>query len=387
MTELPTREDLDELVRYETAPCVSIFMPTHRAGRDIEEDPIRLKNLTVEAQRQLEQQGVRSAEARQMLDPARRLIEDTVFWEHQGDGLALFIRPEFMRSFRVPRVLEELAVVAERFHVTPLMPLLDIEHTYYALALSEGRVRLLCGGPIGLEEVDAPDMPKSFADLDRFIDEERQLQFHTVAQKFATAGQESAIFHGHGSASEDAAVKQWLPEFCRMIDRGIEPILRTDQAPLVLAATEPLEAIYRRMNTYAHLLEPSVFGNFDHHNESMLHEITWPVARDHFTHRRDEALRRFHETAPAGRTTQVAELVHEAPGGRVGMLLVAADGHLWGRFDPETLRVEPHHEYQPGDEDLINRAVLVCRAYGAEIYALPGRDMPEGMNVAAVYRF
>ena len=42
-----SRSDLDELVAMDARPAVSIYLPTHVAGREIRKDPIRLKNPPV----------------------------------------------------------------------------------------------------------------------------------------------------------------------------------------------------------------------------------------------------------------------------------------------------------------------------------------------------
>lgn len=38
-----SRNDLDELVAMDARPAISIYLPTHVAGREIRQDPIRLK--------------------------------------------------------------------------------------------------------------------------------------------------------------------------------------------------------------------------------------------------------------------------------------------------------------------------------------------------------
>lgn len=60
--------------------CVSIFLPTHRAGIEVQQDPIRLKNLIREAERQLADAGVRGPETAALLEPARSLLSDSHFW-------------------------------------------------------------------------------------------------------------------------------------------------------------------------------------------------------------------------------------------------------------------------------------------------------------------
>ena len=43
--DLFQKEDLNRLLDFSSDPCVSIFMPAHRVGRENMQDPIRLKNI------------------------------------------------------------------------------------------------------------------------------------------------------------------------------------------------------------------------------------------------------------------------------------------------------------------------------------------------------
>lgn len=43
--DLLALDELGALAAQDAAPCVSLFMPTHRAGEDTRQDPIRFKNL------------------------------------------------------------------------------------------------------------------------------------------------------------------------------------------------------------------------------------------------------------------------------------------------------------------------------------------------------
>src|SRR5205823_9224741 len=59
--------------------CVSIFLPTHRAGQEIRQDPIRLKNLAKQAETRLISAGLRAVKAREILAPARDLTRRAGF--------------------------------------------------------------------------------------------------------------------------------------------------------------------------------------------------------------------------------------------------------------------------------------------------------------------
>jgi hypothetical protein len=81
----------------------------------------------------------------ELLQPARRLLDDSSFWQYQAEGLAVFLAAGTLRTFRVPVPFAELVVVAPGFHVKPLLALLTGDGLFYVLALSQNQVRLLVG--------------------------------------------------------------------------------------------------------------------------------------------------------------------------------------------------------------------------------------------------
>ena len=193
--ELLSRAELETLIEEPEGLCVSIFLPTHRAGAQTQQDPIRLKNLLREAEEQLLAKELRAPEAEELLRPARELLDDSVFWRHQSDGLAAFLSAGVFRYYRLPPNFEDLVIVADRFHLKPLLPLLTGDGEFYVLALSQNEVRLLRATRHSVSEVELEDVPESLADTLRYDDQEKQLQFHTGTA--GGRGGRAAIFHGH----------------------------------------------------------------------------------------------------------------------------------------------------------------------------------------------
>src|SRR4051794_1801229 len=107
---LLSRDEIQTLTQTSGGPCVSIFMPTLRTG-DTQQNPIRFKNLLRSAEERLAGWGLRNGDSDSLLDPARRLVDDRLFWEHQEDGLALFRSPGVFKTYRLPLALRELSVV------------------------------------------------------------------------------------------------------------------------------------------------------------------------------------------------------------------------------------------------------------------------------------
>lgn len=377
------KEDLRSLSEKQEGPCVSIFTPTHR-GADTQQDLIRFKNLLREAEERLIAAGVRATEARQLLEPAQGLLPDALFWQHQGDGLALFISRNLFHHYRVPLHLEELVVVANRFHLRPLLPLLSGDEQFYILALSQNEVRLFQCTRHSTSEVELTDVPRNLDEALQFDTPERQLQFHTGTP--AGTGKRSAMFHGHGGAGED--IKENLRQFCHRIDAGLHGLLREERAPLVLAAVDYLHPIYREANTYPHLLDRGSIGNPDRLSAEELCQQAWPIVEPSFLEPQRAAADHYRQLIGTDRASNdIREIVPAAHYGRIESLFVALGIQQWGTFDPDSGTVVMHKEADPGTEDLLDLAAIRTLLNDGAVYAVEPNAMPPDTSAAAVFRY
>ncbi len=384
-----TRDDLRTLIGKRDGWCVSIFVPTHRIGPETQQNPIRLKNLLGKAEEDLVAAGLRPPEAQELLQPAETLLHDGLFWQHQSDGLALFISPETFQHYRLPFDFEELAVVAERFHIKPLLPLLSGDGRFYILALSQSEVRLLQGTRYSVSEVDLGEVPDSLAEALRYNDPEKQLQFHTSTRTPGGKGQRPAIFHGHGVASADDP-KDYILRYFHQVDEGLGDPLGGEETPLVLAGVDYLLPLYKEANTYPHLVAEGIEGNPEELRAEELHEQAWPILRPLFLKAKREAAAQYRQLAGAGSeraSSDLEEVIPAAYVGRVETLFVALHTQRWGAFDADTYEVRSHEEEEPGDEDLLDLAAVHTLVNGGTVYAVEPEKVPDGTPLAAVFRY
>ncbi|HDQ72576.1 MAG TPA: hypothetical protein ENN19_10835, partial [Chloroflexi bacterium] len=174
--------DLARLIEMSGDPCVSIYMPTERAGPAVEKNRIRLKNMLAKTEERLSERGLRRPAITDFLQPAQALVEDTMFWQRQSDGLALYICDGYFDYYRLPIDFEELVVVADALHVKPLLPLLSSNGRFYILALSQSEIRLLQCTRYTAQTLELRDVPGSIAEVLQWDDPEKRLQFHTSTQ-------------------------------------------------------------------------------------------------------------------------------------------------------------------------------------------------------------
>jgi len=378
------RSDFDQLARFVGSPSVSIYMPTHRAGREVEGDPHRLKNLVRTAAERAAESGFAAKETAAIVAPARALVEREHIWSQSSDGLALFAGPGFYAEHRVPRAFVERALVADRFYLKPLLPMISGDVRYFVLAVSQNRTRLFEGSRFRFEECKSSDLPESLAHALAADHPQKSLQSHTAGGP----GSGRASFHGQGVGQD--AQKDRLLRYFRQIDRGIRHRMASERhAPLVLAAVEYSLPIYREANTYPRLLNAMIRGNPDGLDARELHHRSWRIVESLGRADEDALAARIQQAVGTGMaSTAPGEIVQGAVAGRVEGMLVALDDDVWGCPDASgTAPPELHERRRAGDIELLDFAAVAALTHGGAVYGRPIAEMPDGVPAAALFRY
>jgi len=363
--------------------CVSLYMPAHRAGRETEQDPIRFKNLLRQAEERLQAEGIRSADARNFLKEPQRLLQDQSFWRHQSDGLALFCSEDIFHFFRLPIRFTELVVVAKRFHLKPLLPILTSNSTFFILAVSQNQLRLLEGTQHSFDEIELEGVPQNLAETLPESFPEKQLQFHTGTP--SGSGNRPAMFHGHDIGGD---IKNRIRQWFRTIDKEVGGLLSDTQSPLVLAGVDTLFPLYKEVNTYPHLMDEGIPGNPEGMKAEDLHQQAWAIVEPVLKKELEAGVARYRQLAGTGKTaTEIVEAVPAAHHGRIEVLFVAVGVQVWGRFDPEKGVVQVHESPDPGDEDLLDLIAIQTLLKGGTVYAVSPEEVPDQGLLAAIFRY
>lgn len=384
---LLTSNEIRTLVENVEGPCVSIYMPAHpRAEIESKQDQIRLQNLIREAGERLVNLGNKPRIVRQILAPVEALLPDDEFWRHQREGLAIFASGNLFRRYRLPMVLDEMAVVGGRFFVKPLLPLLTADGQFYVLAISQKDFRLLQCTRYTACEIDIEDVPKAVIHLMEYEERERYkgMGFHPAEP--SVTGRFAPIFHGQTMGAEHTK-KEVLEHFQR-VDRALSKMLAMEQSPLVLAAVDYYHPIYREANTYPYLLERGIQGNPDGVSCEELHRLGWAIAEAYFARRYEEKALRYREARGTPRASnEVQDIVPAAYNGRVNALFVSLASRIGGSFAPETgeVRIMPDGQAEAGD--LLDLAAVHTLLNRGDVFAVRPEDVPDSKPAAAFFRY
>lgn len=373
-----------ELARMRGGHRISLYMPTRPfVPGSPDEGDTRLKNLLNHAGELLGERGLRHPEIESLLAPGRALTEDRPFWSRADHGLAMFLGPEGMHTFRLPVDPGESVRANDRYYVRPLLSHVDTRGDYWVLFISQKAVRLYQGTAEGIAQVPAQDLPSSLGEALRWDDfEKASLQFHSNTSNIGV--RQSPVYHGNS----DPDIKNELARFFRQIDEALRERLRSSNAPLVLAGVDYLLPIYRAVNTVPNLVAEAVTGNAEDLSLPELHRKTVEALQRLAEQESRQLAQQVEDSWGSPRMTPDPEtIVPAAFLGRVDTLFLSGQEQWWGRYDPQAGKATMHRTPMEGDDDLLDLAALETLEKGGAVVNLSSEDMPHGETAVALLRY
>src|SRR5262247_960018 len=315
--DIPSRSDIEHLISVRAPGCVSIYLRTTPITQEARKDRIELKNLGRTGLEQLRATDADKRAVASIGEAIDDLADDDEFWRFQANSLAVFAMPESTRTFRLPNRLEPLVEVSDRFHVKPLLRSMTVPQTAFVLALAQGSVRIV--------EVSA-DLP-AFA-----------VSVEGMPKDAASAVGKASILDRSPSGRIQGAEGQKvrLRQYARQVDSALRDLLGGRETPLILAATAPLDSIFRSVNSYPHLVADGISGNPETLSDADLAQASRRVLDALFRAELEKFGVLFESRSAQGRaTTDIAHAARAATVGAVAILLVAIDEVVPGRIDDD----------------------------------------------------
>jgi len=383
---VPTLHNLNELLQPDcTGPYVSIYQPTHRQHPDNKQDPILFRNLLKQVEESLAASSSEDV-VQELMAPLQALAADLDFWNHTPDGIAVFSAAGFFRVLLLQRPTASLAIVADSFHVKPLLRIVQSADRFHVLGISRQSIRLFEGNRDRLDEAALhPEVPRTATDVigDDFPEPVNRIR--SVPGR--GAGVSAELRHGHGA--KDDVVDQQTERFFRAVDRDITRYHTAPSGlPLILASLAENQALFRAVSQNDRLIEKGIEANPDALSADELRTQAWKVMEPIYIQRLTGFVDQFHAARNVQRASaDLSDVAASAVAGRVKVLLVEADRQITGHMDQETGAIQLHDtEPSVGDDLLDDMAERVLRS-GGEVVMVPADSMPVDSGLAAIYRY
>ncbi|MCC5792756.1 MAG: hypothetical protein JJT82_09160 [Legionellaceae bacterium] len=382
MDEL-THDRLRQLIQYDQSPCLSLYQPTHRSHPDNQQDSIRFKNLVKGMEASLQQQ-YSAAETQVLLQPFYALLNDFTFWKHNDSGLAVLGAGDFFQVYRLPRTVPELAIVADTFHIKPLIRMVQSADRYHILGLNRQEVKLFEGNRDSLREIElSADIPRT---LEAALGEELTAPRQTVGT-YGHGPSGPAMYHGHGGKKEE--VDKDALRFFKVIDRKIlQTYSRPSGLPLILAALPEHHHLFHSISHNPFLIADSIDTHPDALSRTALREKAWALMEPKYLHQLSTLIEKYHQAKEKQLgSDDVGELARAALEGRLSALLVAAELELGGRLNRQNGTIEPDDLQHPAVNDLLDDLAELTLRTGGNVVIVPGARMPTEQGAAGIFRF
>jgi release factor family 11 len=367
-TDVPTRAQLERLLASREPWSVSIYLPTSPSSRG-DAERIELKNLAGEASRQLQEAGAARADVAAVDEELADLVDDDEFWRYQARSLALFLTPTRTTTFRLANNLTAQVEVSDRFHLKPLLRAVTFPHTAFVLALAQNSVRLLEIAPdLAPSEVKMPGLPTDVAD----------------AVGKSSIRDPAPVGRIQGAEGRKTRMRQ----YARRIDEALRLLLNGLEMPLILAAAEPIDSIYRSVNSYPHLLGTSLPGNPEAVSDGELAEGARRLLDDLYA----AELRTIQETyalraSQRRASSDIADVARAATFGLVDTVLVDIDAVVSGDVDEETGAVSFDDAGDAVNYGVVDEIARRAWLNGGTVLAVRRDDIPGKESVAAILRY
>ncbi|MGL5081951.1 MAG: hypothetical protein ACRC8A_10740 [Microcoleaceae cyanobacterium] len=358
MMPIPCHSYLATAINANEAPCVSLYMPTHRSHPDNVQDPIRFKNLVKQVEESLNQ-AYALGDVQALLEPLHQLQDDDTFWNHTLDGLAILTSSARFDLFKICRTVPELSVVADTFHLKPLLRYVQSADQFHVLAVAEDKLALFEGNRYALGSISVPTISGT-------------------ARTPAPSDPTAEVVGGRG-----------IEGYFRAIDQAItEEISKLSEIPVVLAALPENIGQFRAIAKNPYLLPDSIVGDpfaFDTHE---LQVRAWAIVEPHYLSRLAKLSEDFGMAVSRQQGTgDLSDAAQAAIAGRIGTLLIDADQIQPGTIDPVTGGIKTQNLDDPTVDDKLDDLAELVLKTGGEVVIVPTERMPTETGLAAIFRY
>jgi hypothetical protein len=374
MTNQPTAPDPDLIRRLEAAELEHAVTAITPLSHDGPKNQVRIKNQIHNVSRAIEQHFGKRAVADlhdrlQRIAGGIRQLQRPASWCVMTDGTTV-------ESLVLPERFGERLIEGTRYYVRPLIESAAAHERFLLLAISQGDVRLHRVDGERMTEVQVDGLPGALTDVVGHEVEQQALQHHTAGR---------AIFHAQGKGHDDRGAE--LVRFLQAIDQAINEDQGLRDEPLMIAAVERVDALFRQISQHRALVRPSVRLSPDQTSIEDLRQGALEAAAT-WRRERTQALLEALAEDPRRTTADPGEIIRASIEGRVDTLIVEDDDtSLWGSFDADSRHVDLHEERQPDSEDLIDTAIRATWRQSGHVCVAGGARQDPSRPLMALLRF
>jgi hypothetical protein len=318
--------------------------------------------------------------AQAALQQLESALNDSNLWAGDRAALAIFCSADHSHVIELAAQVDRTVIVADSFHVKPLIRALQQSQTYRVLAVSPRRVRLFEGDQFNLRELKLPrNVPQS-------VDDPIAVQATgTDTTPQSSTGGTPPLVNQPSYAPGDIQ----FDRFCRMVDHAVwESLSQFDRLPMIVCADVKNLRVYLDNCKNDYVMKEGIALNPDAITPDRLREESWKLISPKFE-REIQTLKDAYQAAKARHlgSDEIPQVAEAAAVGRVGTLLVDSGAKIPGILNRASGLIEQAPMSNPRADDLLDDLAEMVLKMDGQVIVLPHDQMPNDHGLAAIYRY
>lgn len=371
-----------DMILKEDGPLISLYQPTHRSFPDNKQDPIVFKNLLRVIENSLKQ-ITNDDFIDSIMKPFYELKEDKTFWNTTADGIAVLASKSKCIVYNLHNPVKELAIVANSFHIKPLIKAFQSTENYQLLGLSRENFTLYQGNRNGFEEIVInQDTPRTMKDVlgDQLSDS------NLSHGSYAGAGGPT-MYHGHVDVKLE--INKDTEKYFRYVDSFVfENYSKTSKLPLILVSLTEYHPEFKRLSHNPYLLEEGINKSIESLDLNEIQEkvrmIIEAINMEKIKKLAESYAKAKVELLGSSDLEHVAKAAYES---RVETILIDEDKMIPGKIDYKTGEIKLGNIDSPEYDDILDDLAELVLLGGGAVFVLPKIKMPSATGIAAIYRY
>ncbi|MBK8346931.1 MAG: hypothetical protein IPL08_04655 [Saprospiraceae bacterium] len=361
-------EDLIKLQDERGKICISIIVPTHRLSSERQVDTYEVEksmNMAI----QLLEYKYPEKDVKPLVSQLKTLVGD-IDYTHNADGLGIYMSPDMSLVVKYPFVVEQKVMVGDNFEIRDLVYKTNISMPYYALMITEKRIRLFEGILDTLTEIKGKHFPLDYHD---------DYIYNTPSRGSSNTGNsQMKSFEGDKSTLEAVRFK----DFFRDADEYLADYM-VQNRPIMIAGPEKELSWYESITEFRNHIMGKLQGSYDHMHVGEFGKKIWSLYEASLKAEVDKIILDFEEKIGTGMgVTGIQDIWTSVNEGKGWKLVLEKDYKVPGflvKGNEQFLMLRPPKEDHITMPDAVDSIIEMVMDKGGQVF-FTDRDRLEKYN-------
>ncbi|MGZ3788965.1 MAG: baeRF3 domain-containing protein [Bacteriovorax sp.] len=347
MKEL-TNQDLKGITEASSAPMISIYLSRDHMTPDLRALTEKWRESLSKAEFFLLKDYTRSF-VHTFMEP----LKSTLFLEtleHLDKGVIVFYSTEHSGYLKVQSTINDLVVVADSFHIKPLLRIRNNERGFFLIAMSAKAINVSVetnGHLYRMESFKSPAI-----DMD-------------VSNNKAKPDAKDFIAHAAAELNKTLALYK---------------------LPIILAGVKDHLGHMKKYLDHSMILEDCIVGNVERLKAEELREKCFELLEPYYRKKEQESIEELNLAVKKNQAiTYIEDIAVSAVYGKIRKLFVVENRQLWGTIDKNNgeIFISPK-QTNSHDDDILDDICQLVLSKGGEVIVLKDAENVKGYIAAAI---